>query len=239
MVEFTPSRIVISEIFNSLQGEGPDTGKPTTFLRLMGCNLKCSWCDTAYTWDASRFDLKAEATSYSVIQLAEEIDRWVSVTDRLDITGGEPLLQGERLATLLHRLKTRPYIEMETNGTVMPNGDLKARVHRFNVSPKLEHSGNGLERIDISVLNYFAGIAERYGQAIFKFVMDSPRDISEVEYIVAMAGIKAKHVWLMPRGETSEALQSRMPWLAEVAMQKGWSLTGRQHVNAFYGARGR
>jgi 7-carboxy-7-deazaguanine synthase len=46
-----PSHLLVSEIFHSLQGEGASLGRPCAFLRLGGCNLACSWCDTPYTWD--------------------------------------------------------------------------------------------------------------------------------------------------------------------------------------------
>ena len=59
--------LAVSEIFGpTLQGEGPSSGRRAMFLRLAGCNLSCSWCDTAYTWDWSRYDKKAEVTMMQV-----------------------------------------------------------------------------------------------------------------------------------------------------------------------------
>ena len=45
------STMQVNEIFKSIQGEGPNFGKPAIFLRTAQCNLKCTWCDTKYTWD--------------------------------------------------------------------------------------------------------------------------------------------------------------------------------------------
>lgn len=59
--------LVVSEVFGPThQGEGPHAGQLCAFVRLMGCNLSCSWCDTPYTWDASRYDLKAEGHRMTV-----------------------------------------------------------------------------------------------------------------------------------------------------------------------------
>ena len=56
----------ISEIFESIQGEGTNAGKPAVFLRTAECNLKCTWCDTKYTWDWKNFDYAKEVKEISV-----------------------------------------------------------------------------------------------------------------------------------------------------------------------------
>ena len=60
------SNLKVSEIFDSIQGEGPSTGTPSIFLRLSTCNLKCSWCDTKYTWDWQNYDIKKEIKEISI-----------------------------------------------------------------------------------------------------------------------------------------------------------------------------
>lgn len=230
--------LAVSEVFRSLQGEGPDAGRPTTFLRLMGCNLHCSWCDTPYTWDGSRFDLRSETTMRDVQELATEIDESVGLRGLLDITGGEPLLQQDRIITLLHRLHTRPRISVETNGTIAPSHDLAVRVHRFNVSPKLSSSGNG-DHPDLEVLKKFAYLANNYDQALFKFVVREPSDIDQCALLVHYADIENEHVWLMPEGQTPAELDAKLPWIAEAALGYGWSCSDRQHVRAFDDRRGR
>lgn len=96
----------INEIFYSLQGEGRWAGRPAIFIRMSGCNLKCSFCDTDFT----------SYKEMGLIDILQEIQRLSSSCKFVVLTGGEPTLQAdEDLTTLLH--KWRYYIAMETNGT--------------------------------------------------------------------------------------------------------------------------
>ena len=132
--------MLISEIFGpTLQGEGPSAGQAAVFVRLGACNLSCQWCDSAYTWDSSRFDLGSELRVLPI----DEVQRQVSAAgSRLVIlTGGEPALQATHAAALAHRLRVAGHrIEMETSGTV-PLGPLIQSVDLIVVSPKLSNSG--------------------------------------------------------------------------------------------------
>lgn len=231
--------LVVSEMFRSLQGEGPNAGRPTTFLRLMGCNLRCSWCDTPYTWDGSRFDLRAEGRPWQPVDLARELDRLNGDRGLLDVTGGEPLLQQRVLADVLMLLRSRATVEVETNGTLAPLLDLQREVRRFNVSPKLAGAGNGPERHDLEILRQYAYLATHYDQALFKFVLTDPAELPEAERLVGALGVEGRHVWLMPQGRTPADMAERLPWVAEAALARGWSCSGRLHVDAFADARGR
>jgi 7-carboxy-7-deazaguanine synthase len=99
----------IAEIFQSLQGEGKNQGKPCLFIRLAGCNLHCSWCDTAYA--------QTGGIEMSIDTILDHI--WRLNPSNVCITGGEPLLQAdelEQLLVLLHGKGTT--IDIETNGTI-------------------------------------------------------------------------------------------------------------------------
>jgi 7-carboxy-7-deazaguanine synthase len=98
----------VNEIFHSIQGEGRDSGRPCTFIRLAGCNLRCGWCDTAYAFH--------EGDAIGIDQILETVD---SFKCRLvELTGGEPLLQEEAPA-LLKRLLAEGYeLLLETGGGV-------------------------------------------------------------------------------------------------------------------------
>ena len=98
------------EIFDSVEGEGKRTGYMAVFVRFAGCNLRCSYCDTAYSWNVK--------DAAEVLNLAELLDRihsypWKKVT----LTGGEPLLQP--LEELCGILSQEGYeVNIETNGSV-------------------------------------------------------------------------------------------------------------------------
>ena len=100
----------VNEIFTSLQGEGRNQGYPCTFIRLSGCNLACSWCDTPASRDFSGTDTSPDEVLHAVEHAGNP---------RVCITGGEPLLQTGSLLPLLKSLKARGYeVEIETNGTI-------------------------------------------------------------------------------------------------------------------------
>jgi len=99
----------VSEIFYSLQGEGIQIGLPTIFLRLFGCDLRCSWCDTMYAVEGTDFK------NIDIEQVKEEL--YKHDCKRICITGGEPLLQEKELVILsTDLLKDGYYIVLETSG---------------------------------------------------------------------------------------------------------------------------
>jgi 7-carboxy-7-deazaguanine synthase len=83
--------MVITEIFKSIQGEGTRAGLPCVFVRLTGCNLRCTWCDTAYAFYGGTKHAVEEVVE-KVRDIAGDGPRRVSL---VEITGGEPLLQPE------------------------------------------------------------------------------------------------------------------------------------------------
>lgn len=103
------NKILVSEIFFSLNGEGLEIGKPTVFVRLSGCNLECSWCDTRYANDNPK--------EMSAMEIIKEIKKVNNGSDTVLITGGEPLTQDiENLVSLLTEKEYQ--ISIETNGSI-------------------------------------------------------------------------------------------------------------------------
>jgi 7-carboxy-7-deazaguanine synthase len=99
-VTVAAAELTVSEVFGpTFQGEGPSTGQIAMFVRLGRCNLDCRWCDTAFTWDWSRFDPAVELHRRTVAELLVELDRINAPL--LVVTGGEPLLQQQGLEPLL------------------------------------------------------------------------------------------------------------------------------------------
>jgi 7-carboxy-7-deazaguanine synthase len=125
-----PPSIRVSEVFASIQGEGPSVGTPSAFVRLQGCTVGCAWCDTKYSWDRGG----GRETSLDAV-LAEV---GASGLGNAVVTGGEPL-EHPAFAPLIVALKQSAYrIEVETAGTELPP---PVAVDQRNVSLKLAHSG--------------------------------------------------------------------------------------------------
>jgi len=106
----------VNEIFKSIQGESWFAGLPCVFVRLTGCNLRCTYCDTKYAYE--------EGEELSVEEVVDKVGSYGC--PMVDITGGEPLLQDETpelASSLLEKAKT---VLVETNGTfdidIMPKG---------------------------------------------------------------------------------------------------------------------
>ena len=100
----------VLEVFCSIQGEGVHTGLPTTFVRLSGCNLRCIWCDTAYSQNGSDGD---NITVEEVMSQVMRLDR-----PYLCITGGEPLLQHDVIALCSTAIEEGYSVDIETNGSI-------------------------------------------------------------------------------------------------------------------------
>lgn len=100
--------LLVNEIFYSIQGESTYSGRPCVFVRLTGCNLRCSYCDTRYAYEQG-----------ANMELNEILNRIAAYQCRLvEITGGEPLLQSQT-PILIYRLLENGYeVMLETNGSL-------------------------------------------------------------------------------------------------------------------------
>ncbi|MDD1743471.1 MAG: radical SAM protein [Methanomassiliicoccales archaeon] len=160
----------ISEIFRSLQGEGVLIGTPTVFIRTVGCNLECSWCDTKYAREGGE--------EFSVEQIMAELDK--QKTQFVCLTGGEPLLQKDAIR-LMDKLVDKCYhVTLETNGS-MPLEDVPCSENML-ISMDIKCPSSGMEErmlmsniellspadqlkfivADLDDLEYAEGILKRY-----------------------------------------------------------------------------
>ena len=227
------SSLKVSEIFQSIQGEGPSVGYPCLFLRLATCNLRCTWCDTPYSWDFTRYDYRAEVTTLSIETIATRIE--AAGERRLVITGGEPLIQHEKLALLCELLPPSLCIEIETNGTLVPNESLCARIDQWNVSPKLQSSGEPLERrLHLPALERLRG-TER---AWLKLVVAGSEDAAEAAELARLLAWPTARVLLMPLAANAEELRKTGPPVASAAGKLGFRYSPRLHLELFGGQRG-
>lgn len=99
----------ISEIYKSIQGESSYAGLPCVFVRLTGCNLRCDWCDSEYTFTGGQ--------KMSPDEVQAEVEHLSPNGGLIEITGGEPMLQERELVPLMERLLNSGYnVLLETSG---------------------------------------------------------------------------------------------------------------------------
>jgi organic radical activating enzyme len=206
------------------------------FVRLAECNLACTWCDTKYTWDWANHDKARETAEVDVAGLrARVIELAGTHTRTVVVTGGEPMLQQEAIAALVTSLPGFD-VEIETSGTIEPTAALASIVTRWNVSPKLETSGNKLTaRLRTGPMMWFAAAPN----ATFKFVITSERDVDEVVQIAQRFGLPPGRIILMPEGQDPATLAARSTWLVDAARIRGYRFSTRLHVLLWGAERGR
>lgn len=228
------TRMLVSEIFGpTFQGEGPSAGQRAVFVRLGLCSLDCSWCDTRWTWDRQRYDLKAELRPMTESQV------WGAVkavpADLVVITGGEPLIWQERLVWLADMCRAvGRRVEIETNGTIAPRPGLVHNAVTFNVGLKLANSGiAGHRRLRPHAIRHLAATR----RVAWKFVVTSPADLDEISELESAYGLAP--IWVMPEGTNADAVLAGMRELADAVLARGWNLTPRLHTLLWGDARGR
>jgi 7-carboxy-7-deazaguanine synthase len=121
----------VTEIYRSIQGESSFAGLPCIFVRLTGCNLRCHWCDSEYTFSGGN--------RMSLDEVLREIDR-LGTVKLVEITGGEPMLQAREVVPLMEQLLALDYqVLLETSGE-RPLDRVPAQVVKI-VDVKCPHSG--------------------------------------------------------------------------------------------------
>ena len=159
----------VCEVFRSLQGEGKKIGVPTFFIRTVGCNLRCSWCDTQYAMSEPGKDMSVD-----------EIMELVKDEKDVCLTGGEPMLQKDTLELLDRLSKAGKTAVLETNGSIsirdVPDSDMiiismDIKCPCSEMQDKMEFGNIALLRekdqlkfviSDGSDLEYAVGILEKY-----------------------------------------------------------------------------
>jgi 7-carboxy-7-deazaguanine synthase len=191
--------MVITEIFKSIQGEGTSAGMPCVFVRLTGCNLRCTWCDTAYAFHGG--------TKMSVDEVCERVDQLTgregdkrgseAAVPLVELTGGEPLLQ-EEIYPLAEKLLAAGYTVMiETSGERFI-GRLPCEVIKI-VDVKCPDSGEP----DTFEMRNLEALGENDE---VKFVLSTRRDYEFAREFMAQHGLarRVKQVLFSPAFEDPE-----------------------------------
>jgi organic radical activating enzyme len=230
VIDRTVQQLRVIEQFATVQGEGPFTGRAATFLRLSGCNLSCSWCDTPYSWDWRRFDRQAETTYQGVTDVAAGL----AGTRLLVVTGGEPLLQARGLDALMGWLPASiETVQYETNATRDPGPLAKDSRAYFVASPKLGNAGDPLPRRLIPErLDQFAALA-RHDRACLKVVVTCKEDVNMAVAMADRYGFPRRSIWILPEGRTADQHLATLAHVADHVVELGLNLSTRLHLLAW------
>lgn len=253
--------LYVNEIFGpTFQGEGPLFGTRAVFLRLAGCNLHCSWCDTKYTWNfgvpekatfeermfvpkneyGAAFDKAAEVHRMPASQVNMKLFEVQS--NLVVISGGEPMLQQDALMPIISaQIAAGRTVQFETNGTVLPT----KRLYEFILANLMDPTAGVHVLFVVSPKLKSAQAGARASDVdfgawqdldtAFKFVCSTAEDLDEVEGL----RLDPARVYIMPEGTNRDKVLRTQEVLAPHVLEHGWSLTTRLHTLLWNDARAR
>ena len=216
------TRYKINELFETLQGEGSFTGQPSIFLRLQGCPVGCSWCDTKHTWEIHP---ELEINSKQLLSKSEETEQWsnLSLDDiakifnqqgfkakHIVITGGEPCMVD--LTELCLYFEAQGYsCQVETSGT------FEIRVSEqcwVTVSPKVNMRG-GYEIL--------ASAMQRANE--IKHPVATEQHIDDLKALLTQHNVEDKQIYLQPISQKQRATELAIA----TCIENNWRLSVQVH----------
>lgn len=216
----------ITDLFYSLQGEGPAVGRPAMFVRLAGCNLSCLSCD-----EKKKYGEKFEETE--PLTVVNRVKNYLKTypNSRIIFTGGEPLLQPDAINEIMNGLSGQIF-DIETNGTLDTQIELFKRFNIIVVSPKKDYFNSSKD--SISFFKKWQEISDTGRHNVFfKLVVGNLPWAwleNEVKFILEQSKITPSRVWLMPAGDTEQKLtiSSKNTWKIAARLQCNYS--DRLHI---------
>jgi organic radical activating enzyme len=227
--------LLVSEIFTSIQGEGPTTGTPAHFIRLAGCSLACSWCDTKHSWNGGDRYNKGGIIS-SLTELKEKYPEVKKVV----ITGGEPMEQN--IVPLIELMAWFEWsTEIETHGLAPYNlgSHLEFTSNRgpglrFNISPKIHIPELRQRYLKENLTGKFSGVSN----TTYKFVAENEKDVDDILRFCAEVGIRKYGLYIMPKCTNKEELDKVSPEIIDACIKHGVKFCNRLHIQVWDGKRG-
>ncbi|MDR2169754.1 MAG: 7-carboxy-7-deazaguanine synthase QueE [Planctomycetaceae bacterium] len=231
----------VLEIYQSRQGEGIWTGYYSVFVRLLGCPLRCRYCDTVY---ARHFPDKSDVEIGADLS-PEEIAGRVLLLDQhhVVLTGGEPMHSNE-ISLLTKLLKDFDYlITIETAGIFLAD----VYCDLMSISPKLsnskpinENNNSDAKQHDehYSKPEIVKKLIARYNYQL-KFVVDTPQDLNEIDsYIENLPNVIPERVLLMPQATDIATMDKKAQWIIPHCESHGFSYCPRMQI-VWYGNKQR
>jgi 7-carboxy-7-deazaguanine synthase len=207
----------VIEVFGpTIQGEGADAGRPCYFIRLGGCDFRCSWCDTMYAVDPA--EVRANAEQLTSSEISRRVEGLEGRAEWVVISGGNPALH--ELGQLVERLQAVELkVAVETQGSVWK--DWLAEVNRLTVSPKPPSSGmdNDAHRAQLERFMEAATTASIAEQMALKIVCFDEADVRWAKTVAARWPQPELHLSagtpIPYPPELSQAVGESFRWLCE------------------------
>jgi len=212
----------INELFETIQGEGSFTGQPSIFIRLQGCPVECSWCDTKHTWPVN---LEDKVSTNIMLAEAEESEKWAEMSvdqiielvkkqsyraKHIVITGGEPCMVN--LTPLCLAFESLNYsCQIETSGTFEVKTSEQCWV---TVSPKINMRGG------FKILNS----AMRRANEI-KHPVATEQHVDELKSLLKEHNITQTPIYLQPISQKTRATELAI----ETCIANNWRLSVQVH----------
>ena len=220
----TPGSVLVSEVFSAIQGEGAHVGRRQVFLRLSGCNIRCSYCDQPEALELRpgpcRLELTPGRRDWWVVPSPLPVADAAAAVDRLwragphpsvSVTGGEPLAQSGRLAELLPLMKARGHrVHLETNGTLVA-GLRRVAPWVDEVSMDLKLDSVDGQGVDPGTQRRFLELAAASCRVAVKVVLGPETDPGELEAAVAVVAEVAPDAEVFLQPVTPFAAVTRAP----------------------------
>ena len=238
----------VVELYTAVQSEGSRQGYPTIVIRTTGCTHRCyfgegGWCDSWYT------SIHPEKGKYNFQSIIDMYDKHPHIKEMM-LTGGAPTMHPKLVNELTHFAKEREiFITMETEGSHFLPTDYP--INLLSISPKFSNSipiigaitpeGKVADEKMIKQHNKFRLNKETIKKSIeyhndyhIKPVLDKNLNIyGEVYKFLEDLEIPNEKVWMMPAGDTRDALFESYPVVMDFVRDKGYRFTGRAHIMAF------
>ena len=212
----------INELFETIQGEGSFTGQPSIFIRLQGCPVACSWCDTKHTWD---INIEDKVSPSDMLHKAQESNTWAELSveqilsivkeqgyqaKHLVITGGEPCMVD--LVPLCHGFEGQGFsCQVETSGTFEINVSTNCWV---TLSPKINMKGG------YKILNCAMNRANE-----IKHPIATEQHVDDLKLLLAEHKIKDTPIYLQPISQKNRATELAI----KTCIANNWRLSVQVH----------
>lgn len=167
----------VVEIFNSIEGEGKRAGLPCTFIRLFGCNLNCTYCDSRYACE------NEPALTMSITEIVEEVHN--IGCKNVTITGGEPLLHPGVYDLIKQLVIDNCWVNVETNGTINPEFRTTCDLVFYTMDYKTTASGMS-DKMNDEAFKHLST------HDVLKFVVGSEQDLNQALGVVEKFNPKAQ-----------------------------------------------